>query len=111
LLKELLKNTEQTHADYENIKKALDGTVSVSSFLNEKVLEKDNQKKYRRLCNHLIIQDETIKTALMQPYRKFIYSSTLQIVESSEVKVALNLLNQPFYCVLLVCYTIPLTNV
>jgi hypothetical protein len=102
LLKELLKHTEPNHTDYASIKKALDGTVSVSSFLNERVLEKTNLKKYSKLCKEIIIADEPIRKELMQSYRKFIHDGMLQIAESTEVRVALNMLNQKYYCALLV---------
>jgi hypothetical protein len=99
LLKELLKHTEESHYDYENIKKALEGTVSVSNFLDGKILEFNNRKKFKNLMKQLMDNPEAKKE--LTEHTVFAHDGVMQFIEASELRISLNFLNEKLYFVLL----------
>jgi hypothetical protein len=98
LLKELLKHTDDDHSDRENIKKALDAVLSVSTFLNKCMFEKNARSKLKYLSSLL---SETDRTEIMRPYRKFFHDGMLEFTASDIEYITMHFLNEPMYVVLL----------
>ncbi|KAL0490143.1 gxcJJ [Acrasis kona] len=83
LLKELLNQTNESHKDYQNIKKALEGTVSVADFLNTRMREMNNEHSKEKLIQQLIIKDEEDLLGVLKSHRTFLCKGQQEIVESS----------------------------
>jgi hypothetical protein len=79
LLRELLKYTDESHADYENVVKALELTQSVSSHVNERLREVENGRKLVWL-HHNISNLESHIENFFQTARRILNDGSVFIV-------------------------------
>lgn len=75
LLKQLLKNTQQSHPDYQNVKKALERFEEVNNNNNEKLNKIRNSYKLRELESMLQLPDGVIT-----PSTDFLLEETVQVM-------------------------------
>lgn len=80
LLKELIKHTHETHKDYKNLQKALEGTMNVSEFMDSKMQEELNRRKLFKINNRMIFKDPNEKQNFILPHRKFVMDGYLTII-------------------------------
>ncbi|KAL0482701.1 FYVE, RhoGEF and PH domain-containing protein [Acrasis kona] len=83
LLKELLSKTPKDHKDYENIQKALDGTVSISTYLNNKMTEMEDIYKMEKIVNQLQFSSNAQRSDIIKPHRKFVHHGEVLVTETS----------------------------
>src|SRR5690606_21047936 len=79
LLKELIKHTHESHKDFKNLQKALEGTISISEFMNSKMEEENNRKKLFQISNRLKFKDLSEKKIIL-PHRRFVMEGYLTII-------------------------------
>jgi hypothetical protein len=101
LLSQLLRNTDDLHKDYNNIKKALDGTVSLSDFLNKKIKEIKSDHMKERLMSILQFEHDSERDDLIKPHRKYVHEGILEVVESSNRFITPFDINDNHYYVLM----------
>jgi hypothetical protein len=100
LLKELVKNTDSTHTDYENITKALQGTVDITDFLNKKMREMRKDAIKEKLITTLKFEDETVLDMMLKPSSKYLGEGKLDLLESTRAITPFDINNQYHYILL-----------
>ncbi len=101
LLKELLKVTDSSHNDYQNIKKALDGTVFIADFLNKKMKEIKSDQMKDKLLATLQFETESERDELLKPHKRYFHEGQLEVIESSNRTITPYDINDTYHYVLM----------
>jgi hypothetical protein len=101
LLKELLKHTDTSHKDYNNIKKALEGTVSIADFLNKKMKEIKSDQMKERLVSSILFDFYCEREEFMKPHRRYVHEGVLEVIESSNRTITPYDINDNYHYVLM----------
>ncbi|KAL0482724.1 hypothetical protein AKO1_014269 [Acrasis kona] len=110
LLKELLKVTHIYHQDYRSIKQAVDDTLGISSFLDQKVQEKIDRRRLSKFRKELVLTNGMdFRNELMKPYRTYTCDGVMHFLEATDIRISLNFLGQDFFFtdLLIVCENQP----
>eukprot|EP01102_Stenamoeba_stenopodia_P013105 TRINITY_DN4200_c0_g1_i2.p1 TRINITY_DN4200_c0_g1~~TRINITY_DN4200_c0_g1_i2.p1 ORF type:complete len:586 (+),score=154.00 TRINITY_DN4200_c0_g1_i2:150-1907(+) len=67
LLKDLLKNTPEDHADYENVKVALEKISKIATLINERKREDEQLRKMQELVEHFENKEDIASLQLATP--------------------------------------------
>jgi hypothetical protein len=94
ILKELLKHTDQNHEDRQDLEKALEATLSVSTFLNKSLAERNNRSKLKHLTQ---ILTEPERKVIIQPYRKYVFDGLLEFTDCYNEYIRLHFLYEQLY--------------
>jgi len=91
LLKELIKFTEPTHVDYENLNDAHDKVKEVNTYINKRKQDSDNNNKILAIQDSLV---SAVPIVIIAPHRLFIKEAKATVVsENKTVNVQVYIFN------------------